>query len=189
MCLVSHTHTHHCLPLPALRIMASLSPFEPGEIKAHLHHGLGLTAIAGRAAKSGGTHVSTQGVCDAKRKLDEGPAWCGERTAGSGRPRKTGASTDWNIARDVIRRRGRSSGVHPPQLSTSRLRALGPMLLQRLNTPMPMHRESRTGFITRFRAAVDWLNAHRSELLMKGCTHQTVRSGTVMLRETARTRD
>ena len=41
----------------------------------------------------------------------------------------------------------------------------GNMLLQRLNTPMTMHRESQTGFIVRFRAAVDWLNAHRSELL------------------------
>ena len=49
------------------------------------------------------------------------------------------------------------------------------MLLQRLNTPMPIRRESRTGFITRFRAAVDWLNAHRSELLTQDCTNQLLR--------------
>ena len=56
----------------------------------------------------------------------------------------------------------------------------GSMLRQRLNTPMPMHREIRTGFIARFRAAVDWLNAHRSELLTQDCTIKTARPGTVM---------
>ena len=76
MRLAAHT-LPHCRPVPALRIMASRSPFEPGEIKAHLHHGLVPTAVAGRAAKSGGNNVSAQGVYGAKRKLDEGLAWRG----------------------------------------------------------------------------------------------------------------
>ena len=51
-----------------------------------------------------------------------------------------------------------------------------------------MHCESRVDCIARFRVAVDWLNAHRSELLMKDCTNQTTRSGTVVLRESVATR-
>ena len=42
--------------------MARLTPFEIGQIKAHLHHGLGATAIANLVAKidaaiSAGPHV------------------------------------------------------------------------------------------------------------------------------------
>ena len=88
--------------------MARLTAFEVGQIKAHLHHGLGPSAIAGLVKKSDGTHVSVQGVCDAKAKLDADPTWRGERAPGSGRPRKTEASMDRTITREVFRARGRA---------------------------------------------------------------------------------
>ena len=62
--------------------MARLTSFELGQIKAHLHHGLGPTAIAAIVQKADGANVSVQGVCDAKAKLEADPKW---------RPRSTSA--------------------------------------------------------------------------------------------------
>ena len=88
--------------------MARLTPFEVGQIKAHLDHGLAATAIAAIVKKADGAHVSVQGVCDAKAKLEEDPSWRGERAVGSGRPRKTPPSMDKTIVREVFRARGRA---------------------------------------------------------------------------------
>ena len=93
---------------PGAGTMARLSAFEVGQIKAHLHHGLGPTAIAGIVLKADGSHVSVQGVCDTEAKLEADPAWRGERAAGSGRPRKTQPSMDRTILRAVVRGRGRA---------------------------------------------------------------------------------
>ena len=82
-----------------------------------------------------------------------------------------GASTGRSIAREVIRQRGRA----PVTVQYFKRTLPGSVLRQRLDTTMPMHRESRVDCIARFRAAVDWLNAHRSELLMNDCTNQTAR--------------
>ena len=40
--------------------MARLTPFETGQIKVHLHHGLGVTAISGLVTKTDGASVSAQ---------------------------------------------------------------------------------------------------------------------------------
>ena len=89
--------------------MARLTPFEVGQIKAHLHHGLGPTSIAALVVKADGSCVSVQGVSDVKAKLEADRAWRGERAAGSGRPRKTVAAMDRAIVRAVFRARGRTS--------------------------------------------------------------------------------
>lgn len=88
--------------------MARLTPFEIGQIKAHLHHGLGPTAIAGIVKKVDGANVSVQGVADVKAKLEESPNWRGDREDGSGRPRKTNTTTDKAIVKEVFRARGRA---------------------------------------------------------------------------------
>ena len=90
------------------RGMARRTPFEIGQLKAHLHHGLGATAIAGLVTKIDGASVSAQAVCDVKTKLEENPSWRGERAPGSGAPRKTDAGTDKAIVREVFRARGRA---------------------------------------------------------------------------------
>ena len=87
--------------------MARLTPFDIGQIKAHLWHGLGPTAIAGIVKKADGTNISAQGVCNVQAKLEQDPAWRGDRAEGSGRPRKTDSSTDNAIVREVFRARGR----------------------------------------------------------------------------------
>ena len=52
-----------CLAL--LRVMARLGPFEVGQIKAHLHHGLSGADIVGILKKPDGkTTWSTQAVYD-----------------------------------------------------------------------------------------------------------------------------
>ena len=71
---------------PVLQSMARLSPFEVGQIKAHLYHGLGPRAIAGLVKMSDGTNVSVQGVCDTKAKLDGDPSWRGEELQAQGAP-------------------------------------------------------------------------------------------------------
>ena len=53
--------------------MARLTPFEIGQVNAHLHHGLGATAIAGLVTKTDGASASAQAVCDVKTKLEDNP--------------------------------------------------------------------------------------------------------------------
>ncbi len=127
--------------------MARLGPFEIGQIKAHLHHGLGPTAIAGLVKKADGTNVSPQAVCDAKAKLEGDPAWRGERALGSGAPRKTDERTDSAIAREVFRARGRAKAtVAYLKKKFPRLRALSDTLVEeRLHAPRqgwPRNRET-----------------------------------------------
>ena len=87
--------------------MARLTPFEVGQIKAHLHHGLGPCAIAAVVKKVDGERVSVQAVCDAKAKLEADPKGRGERALGSGRPRKTTPACDRRIVKELYRSRGR----------------------------------------------------------------------------------
>ena len=57
------------------RGMARLTPSEIGQIKAHLHRGLGPSAIACIVKKAVGANAPVQGVSDAKAELEENPAW------------------------------------------------------------------------------------------------------------------
>ena len=86
--------------------MARLTPFEIGQIKAHLYHDLGPSEIAEIVVKADGQPVSVQGVCDAISKLEADAGWRGERASGSGRPRKTTPALDRKIVAEVFRSRG-----------------------------------------------------------------------------------
>ena len=59
--------------------MARLTPFEVGQIKAHLYHGMGPAAMASIVKKADGQFVSKQAVCNVINKLEADPKWRGER--------------------------------------------------------------------------------------------------------------
>ena len=86
--------------------MSRLTPFEVGQIKAHLHHDLGAAAISKLVTKTDGQQVSVQAVVDVAAKLKANPAWRGERAEGSGRPRLTTKKEDRSIEREVLKNRG-----------------------------------------------------------------------------------
>ena len=87
--------------------MSRLSPFEVGQIKAHLYHDMGPTAIASIVKKADGQFVSKQAVCNVISKLEADPKWRGERALGSGRYKKTSDILDKSIVREVFAQRGR----------------------------------------------------------------------------------
>ena len=88
--------------------MAQLSPFEVGQVKAHIHHGLGPAEISRLIVKSDGqstfSHTAIS-LCIAKLAAD--PLWRGERAQGSGRPRETTKKQDKQIGKMVLKWRGR----------------------------------------------------------------------------------
>ena len=56
-----------------------LSPFEVGQVKAHMEHGLGCTSIAQRLKKADGkTSFSETAISNSMKKLQENPKWRGE---------------------------------------------------------------------------------------------------------------
>ena len=71
-----------------------LTPFEIGQIKAHMHHELEATEIARIIGKGLKNKFSHTAVRNAMVKLKENPKWRGERAAGSGAKRKTTAAQD-----------------------------------------------------------------------------------------------
>ena len=79
-----------------------LGPFEVGQIKAHIHHGLSAAAIARIVCKADGTHVSDKGVLSVMARLEADPDWRGERKVGSGRKRKTSRALDKRVAKEVV---------------------------------------------------------------------------------------
>ena len=85
---------------------AQLTPFEIGQIKAHLHDGVGPAEIARIITKLAGPHPSQRSVSDAAEKLREDPSWRGERQSASGRPHATSPALDKAIVDIVFRHRG-----------------------------------------------------------------------------------
>lgn len=84
------------------------SPFEIGQIKAHVYHGLSATKIAGILAKPDGkSRWTVKAVQNQIDKLKEQPAWRGERQEGSMRPRKTTAKQDARIVKLLLKNRGK----------------------------------------------------------------------------------
>ena len=72
-----------------------LTPFEVGQVKAHMEHGLGCTAISNRVSKPDGkTTFGETTIQNCMRKLEQNPDWRGERKEGSGAPRKTTTKQD-----------------------------------------------------------------------------------------------
>ena len=83
------------------------SPFEIGQIKAHMYHGLGAAQMARILVKADGkTQWSAKAVQNQIDKLEEKPTWRGERMEGSMRPRKTTAKQDAQIVRLLFKLRG-----------------------------------------------------------------------------------
>lgn len=83
------------------------TPFEVGQIKAHVHHGLGPTAIADLVVKPDGvSYWSKQAIADVINKLKENPSWKGERQDGSGRLRVTTKAQDKKVIKEVFKKRG-----------------------------------------------------------------------------------
>lgn len=84
-----------------------LSPFEVGQIKAHMEHGLGPAAIAKRIMKADGkTTYSETAISNAMDKLEDDPLWKGQRCPGSARPRKTTPKQDRLVVKWVLKKRG-----------------------------------------------------------------------------------
>ena len=78
------------LPVTAGHLLvpwSNLLLFEIGQIKAHVRHGLGSSAIARVLKKPDGSAVRAQAVADVMVELVPTPGWRGERAPGSGRPR------------------------------------------------------------------------------------------------------
>ena len=90
---------------------AQLTPFEIGQIKAHLHHGVGPAEIARIITKLDGHHPNQPSVSDAAEKVREDPSWRGERQSGSGRPRATSPALDKAIVDTVFRHRGSAAAA------------------------------------------------------------------------------
>ena len=96
--------------LVANMTQSQLTPFEVGQIKAHMEHGLGCPAICKRVFKAGtGKKKETFGetaIQNAMKKLRENPGWRGEREEGSGAPRKTTPKQDREVYKWVMANRG-----------------------------------------------------------------------------------
>ena len=89
--------------------MAQFSPFDIGQIKAHMHHGLGGAAISRILVKADGKSQWTEKACqDAVNKLNSDPSWRGERQQGSGAPRQTTKAQDRQLANAVLNYRGKA---------------------------------------------------------------------------------
>ena len=84
------------------------TPFEVGQVKAHLHHGLGPTEIARIITKADGkSRFSDTAVANIIAKLEAQPTWRGERQVGSGPPRKTTEEEDAALVAKVFDERGK----------------------------------------------------------------------------------
>ena len=89
----------------ALRMSGAyqFTPFEVGQVKAHLHHEMNPADIARIVLKPDGkTHYSVTTIHNIIDKLNNDPMWRGERQAGTGAPRQTTAKQDALIAKEVF---------------------------------------------------------------------------------------
>ena len=100
-----------------------LGPFEVGQVKAHMEHGLGCKKISERVLKADGkTPFGETAIVNCMGKLREDPSWRGERQEGSGAPRKTTAKQDMEIVAWLLKERGKQ------KVSVSRLKQQFPVL-------------------------------------------------------------
>ena len=109
-----------------------LGPFEVGQVKAHMEHGLGCKKISERVLKADGkTPFGETAIVNCMSKLREDPSWRGERQEGSGAPRKTIAKQDKEIEAWLLNERGKQK-VGVPQLKKQfpYLRALSNTLVE-----------------------------------------------------------
>lgn len=83
-----------------------LTPFEYGQIKAHLHHGLKPASIRKLVVRENGDEFSERCMLDACHFMRDNPDYRGERAEGSGRPRTTTKKQDRQIVNAVLKHRG-----------------------------------------------------------------------------------
>ena len=85
------------------------TPFELGQLKAHMYHGLSALDISRIVLKPDGKSKFTESsVKKQMDKLARDSSYKGERLTGSGAPRKTDKQLDAKIVRCVFKHRGRS---------------------------------------------------------------------------------
>ena len=84
-----------------------LTPFEIGQIKAHLYHEVRPAEIQRLVRRENGEEFCKTAIHNAVAKLQENPDWRGERQEGSGRPRETDEKTDAKLEKTVQKERGK----------------------------------------------------------------------------------
>ena len=85
-----------------------LTPFEVGQIKAHMEHGLTGAAIARRVKRADGkTSFGETAILNCMAKLEADPHWRGDKGERSGRPRKTTTKQDKQVVRWLLKKRGK----------------------------------------------------------------------------------
>jgi hypothetical protein len=86
--------------------MAKLTPFEVGQVVAHMHHDLGATKISRIVVREDKSHFSVTAIEDCMNKILQDPKWRGEREAGSGAERKTTKAQDKELVKYTCANRG-----------------------------------------------------------------------------------
>ena len=133
--------------------MSQLTPFEVGQIKAHLHHELGPAEISRIVLKKDGkSRFSDTAIADAIAKLMSNPAWRGDRKKGSGARRATTKKQDRALVKFVEDNRGKM------KVTVSLLRSRFPWLKPFGNTMI----EERL-----HEADLRWLRRRRKTLVEK----------------------
>ena len=84
-----------------------LTPFEYGQIKAHLEHACTANEIQSMVLKPDGSEFGITAIKIAIAKITADPLFRGERKEGSGAPRKTTAKTDNKIIKVTLENRGK----------------------------------------------------------------------------------
>ena len=88
--------------------VSQFSPFEVGQVKAHLEHDLPASEIARRIFKQDGTNFGETAIRNCIEKLSETLGWRGERFKGTaGRPKKTTPKQDKAMVRWLLKNRGK----------------------------------------------------------------------------------
>ena len=106
-----------------------LLEFDVGQVKAHMHHGLGSTEISRIMLKADGVaKFSEQAILNAMNKLRSNPKWRGERASGSGAPRKTTGQQDKSVIKWLLKQRGKE------KVTVNRLRKNFPFLKKLSNS-------------------------------------------------------
>ena len=102
--------------MPPKHVPQQLTPFEVGQVKAHVEHGLSAAAIAERVFKADGkTTFGMTAIQNCINKLYANPGWRGERQEGTGPVRKTTLQQDNGIIKWLLAERGKQK-VSVPRL-------------------------------------------------------------------------
>ena len=85
-----------------------LTPFDVGQVKAHMSHGLSALAISKKVLRRDGkTTFGETAIENCMAQLQANARWRGDWAIGSGRPRKTTKKQDKEVERWVLHNRGK----------------------------------------------------------------------------------